>query len=413
MNQACAALVFCFFLILSTGVLNTYAQNEDNVLTLDDAIDLVIKKNPGLAVSEAEISVSRSKLRKAQSNLYPQLHFKFILPFIERESGVFVDQLIWDFGRTPNLIKLHKANLKASKYDWSTEIADAVLNTKIQYYTALGEKLRWKAAKKLLLEKEKKLDQRENFLKLGRASQLDVMNSRVELGNAKLHMLSIKYAMEGARIELAKLTGIKGDFNYQLQDMLDYIPAYIDLDAAIKRGLSLRPELKSLKVKAVGMKANVRASLQRFYPTIVARAAYRFEGAGATGPDLIGGVGIKMPIFDGFSTLSGVRESKAKLRRTQAEIASLEQNIISDIKHLHLDLTLGKEKVEVTRTSKTQTEENYRLMKENFRLGRLSEIELIGAEALFESTKAEHYKAIYDYKIALAKLGRAIGESIE
>ena len=402
-------------LILSLFFSFSALAQETEVLTLDEAIKIALESNPGIIISDASVDVMKAKVQNAKSIFYPQVEFRFILPFIERESGVFVDQLIWDFWRTPNLVKANKAQLESSRYDKTGTQEDVILNTKIAYYTVLAKRHTLDAAKKKLTEQEKRLEQIENFFNLGRESKLGVTRAKVNLGNSKLNLITAKNDLEIAKLKLLKALGIEErDFNYELVDMLEYTVVDLNLENAISKALDSRPELKSLMAKEAGMRASLSASRQSLlFPEILGRAAYRFEGEGATGPDFIAGVGLRFPLFEGFSDVSRVSEERAKLRQSQAQVESLKRQIASDLKELYLNLKYAEESLQVTETSNTSAEENLELAREEYRLGKSSEVELVEAESILASTTADHIQAIYNYKIAIAQLERATGEKIE
>ena len=402
-------------LILSLFFSFSALAQETEVLTLDEAIKIALESNPGIIISDASVDVMKAKVQNAKSIFYPQVEFRFILPFIERESGVFVDQLIWDFWRTPNLVKANKAQLESSRYDKTGTQEDVILNTKIAYYTVLAKRHTLDAAKKKLTEQEKRLEQIENFFNLGRESKLGVTRAKVTLGNSKLNLITAKNDLEIAKLKLLKALGIEErDFNYELVDMLEYTVVDLNLENAISKALDSRPELKSLMAKEAGMRASLSASRQSLlFPEILGRAAYRFEGEGATGPDFIAGVGLRFPLFEGFSDVSRVSEERAKLRQSQAQVESLKRQIASDLKELYLNLKYAEESLQVTETSNTSAEENLELAREEYRLGKSSEVGLVEAESILASTTADHIQAIYNYKIAIAQLERATGEKIE
>ncbi len=409
MNTQYAVLVLALFFSLSA------VAQETQILTLDQAIKIAIERNPDIIFSEATVDVMRARVQDSKSVLYPQVEFRFIIPFIERESGIFVDQLIWDFWRTPNLVKASKAQLESSQFDRTSTQENVVLDTKIAYYTVLAKKHMLEAAEKMSAEQEKRLEQVESFYNLGRESKLEVTKARVNLGNAKLNLINAMNEHEIAKSKLIKTLGMEEeDFNYELEDMLEYKRVYLNLDNSISNAIDSRPELKSLLAKEAGMRASLSASKQSlFFPEILGRAAYRFEGEGATGPDFIAGVGVRFPLFEGFSDLSRVNEERAKLRQSEAQVKSLKAKVESEVKELYLNLKYAEESIQVTETSKTSAEENLELAREEFRLGKSSEIELAEAESLFASTTANHIQAIYNYKIAIAQLEKATGEKLE
>ncbi len=401
-------------LILSISLsFAAFAQKQTETLSLDEAIKIALENNPDLKVSSASVDIMSAKVIGAESNYYPQVQFRFILPFVEHESGIFADQLVWDFWRTQNLVKARKANLKSSEFDREGTREDVILNTKVAYYTALAQRRIVEAMEKMVVQNEKILEQTESFFKAGRKSKLDITKANVNLGNAKLNLITAKNSLETAKIDLARAMGIKGDFNYEFEDMLEYKRVFVDPKEAINKALELNPQLKSLRAQEVATKAELSASKGAFFPTVFGRVAYRFAGAGATGPNFIAGAGIRLSIFQGFSNLSGLNESRANLERSQAKIESMEGEITSEVKQMYMDLKFAEESVEVTETSEMSAEENSELARERIRLGTGSEVELSEAQALLASTSANHIQAIYNYKIAVARLERAIGEKIQ
>jgi outer membrane protein len=401
-------------LILSISLsFAAFAQKQTETLSLDEAIKIALENNPDLKVSSASVDIMSAKVIGAESNYYPQVQFRFILPFVEHESGIFADQLVWDFWRTQNLVKARKANLKSSEFDREGTREDVILNTKVAYYSALAQRRIVEAMEKMVVQNEKILEQTESFFKAGRKSKLDITKANVNLGNAKLNLITAKNSLETAKIDLARAMGIKGDFNYEFEDMLEYKRVSVDPKEAINKALELNPQLKSLRAQEVATKAELSASKEAFFPTVFGRVAYRFAGAGATGPNFIAGAGIRLSIFQGFLNLSGLNESRANLERSQAKIESMEGEITSEVKQMYMDLKFAEESVEVTKTSEMSAEENSELARERIRLGTGSEVELSEAQALLASTSANHIQAIYNYKIAVARLERAIGEKIE
>ncbi|HXG31045.1 MAG TPA: TolC family protein, partial [Thermodesulfobacteriota bacterium] len=184
-----------FFLLFVFGC-SSLAEEKTEVLTLDEAIRIALEHNPDLMASDASIDIMKARVQNARSALYPQVEFRFIIPFIERESGIFADQLIWDFGRTPNVIKSNRAQLESSRFDKAATEGDVILNTKVAYYTVLAQKHILEAAEKTLMEKEKLLEQTEGFFKAGRRSKLDVTKAKVDVGNARLNLLTAKNDLE-------------------------------------------------------------------------------------------------------------------------------------------------------------------------------------------------------------------------
>src|SRR3990172_8973480 len=377
------ALFLLLILSLSTLNISSSALETTETLTLDKALEIALENNPTLEASRASVDIMKARVQGARSDLFPQIKSRFIYPFVGTESGVSLDQLIWDFGYTSNIIKATKAQAKSSEYDKVANREDVILDTKIAYYTVLAQKRIVEASEKKFIENERRLEQAEGFFKVGRISKIEITKAKVNLGNAKLNLVTAKNNLERAKLQLSTAMGIIGNFNYELEDMLEYKMIVVNLEQAIGKAFELRPELDSLEAKKVAMKANLKASKQDYYPTIFGRTAYR------------------------------IKEAKADLRRSQAEIESMKGQIVSEVKQSYLNLKLSEESIKVTETSKTSSEENLELARERYRLGRAFSIELAEAEALYASTNADYIQVIYNYKIAVPQLERAIGEKLE
>lgn len=403
-----AGTLFILLLILLPGAIAARAQ-ERKVLTLDDAVSIALRENPGITVSEANIEISKALVRNMQAPYYPDVYTRLIVPFVGRESGFFLDQMIWDFGQTSNKVKSSKEQLKSTKFDSQAAKDDIELSTIVSYYNVLSQTHLVESYEKKAAEAEKRFERAEGFYKAGRVSQTDVTKEEVNLGNARMQLAAARNDLVIAEDNLMAAMGVEGEFNYELVDTLEYKKKDIDLDDSIDEALDTRPELKSLQAQQASMKANLTASKRAYYPQLFGRTAYRFKGEGAETPGFIAGVGLQFPIFDGFARSANIQDAKAKLMKSQAELETAKVEIASEVKQLKLDLDLAEVNIGITEKTKESAERSFLLAQERYRLERASELELAEAESLYTSSEAAYRQAIYNYNITAARLERAIG----
>ncbi len=407
-----AGLVLFIILTLLPG-LSTAAAQEKKLLTLNEAIATALEKNPGITISQADIESSKAAVRIAKDPYYPQIYTRIIVPFVGRESGFFLDQMIWDFGRTSNKVKSSKALLESSKYNKETTRGDIELNTIVSYYTVLSQMHITEAAEKKALEAQRRFEQAEGFYKAGRISQIDVTKEEVNLGNSKLELATARNNLVIAQDNLMNAMGLEGEFNFELEDTPEYKKSDINLADSLDQAIESRPEIKSLEAQEASMKANLEAAKKEFYPLLFGRTAYRFKGEGSETPGFIAGVGLQFPIFEGFSRFANIQDAKAKLMRSQAQIQTAKVEIATEVKQLGLDLELAEENIQVTEKTRESAERSLLLARERYRLERASELELAEAEAIYSSSNAAYRQAIYNYNITAARLKRAIGGTDE
>ncbi len=396
--------MLCFALCLAAPS----GAEEARVLTLDEAIATALGENPEMTVAEASVEISESLVRSANSAYYPEIYTRLVIPFIGRESGFFLDQMIWDFGRTSNRVKSSKAQLRSTKFDSETAREDLILDTTVSYYSVLSWQHMVEARAKKVGEFEARLERAEGFYEAGRIGKADVTKATVNLGNARLELNTAENELDAAKEGLLNAMGIDGGFNYTLVDDPTYDKVEMNLEKSIDTALDNRPELKSLKAKEAATNADLSAAQKEYFPVIFGRTAYRFKGKGAETPGFIAGIGLELNIFDGFKKNAQIQNARAQLKRSQAELETKKTEVESEIRKLHRDLSLAEKNISVTEETRKSSEETLALARERYRLERASDVELAEAEALYSNANAAYLEAIYNYRITAAKLERAV-----
>lgn len=382
---------------------------EPETLTLEQAVQLAVNNNPEIEFSQADIDISKAIIKQAKSAYYPQISSRLIVPFIGRESGFYLDQLIWDFGRTSNRVKSSKAALDSSRFKKDSTRDDLILDTIIAYYTVLSDKHVSASLEKRVREAQKRLERATSFFESERASGLDVTKAQVHLSDVELELTHANNNLELSNFRLKTLMGAGDELDFNLEDVTGYKKTVFDLEESIDRALRSRPELMELGAREVSTRANHEIAKKEFYPIIFGRTAYRFEGEGAQTPGFIAGVGLKFPIFEGFSRFGKLEEAKAGIRKVKSEIEIAKANVVSEVKESYLELEFAEENILVRHKTKESAQKTLMLAEERYRQGRASEVELAEAEALFETAKAKYMQALYTYIINVARLERATG----
>jgi outer membrane protein len=398
---------------LSTSIPPLVAQEQTSLLTLETAIATALENSISLKASNASVDLMEAKRQNTKSGLFPKVEARFVYPFIGTESGVSLSQRIWDFKQTQYLMKAGQAQIQSATLETIVQREEIILNTKVAYYTVLAQQALAAAAAKMVQESAKRLEQAENFAKLGRILQIDVAKAKINFGNAQLHLITTQNDVAKARLQLASIMGLEGDVPYKLAPILVFKPVEIDLKTAIQQALEARPELQSLAAKETATKADLSASQQAQYPVIFGRTEYRIKGEGAEEPGFIVGVGVRYTLFDGFASVSKINEAKANHLLSKADVASMQQQIVSEVRQGALNVQLAEERIHIIAASLRAAEEGLAVVQERYRLGRASVVELSEAEALFASTQANYVYAIYTHKIAVAQLERALGRKLE
>lgn len=410
------------YLVISLIYLNLITDyshpqgSEHLILTVEEAVEIAKKNNPSLDLTKADIAIAKSRVREAKSNYYPQIKSKLVVPLIGTESGVSLDQLIWDFGRTSNLVKARKLESEASEYDHEQNIDDVVTDTKLSYYRAVIAMNNTKAIRKEVEKNNLLLAKARELYKSGRSSNISLTEANSNLAESKLKLTNAENIEEARRVELFNIMGIDQDSRYELVEELDVEKIKYNLNESIEKAHNNSLTLKKLQAELAGIEARRSARKSEFLPEVFGRTAYRLKGEGTDEegtdtPSFIAGVGIKFPIFLGFSRFAELDETNAQYIRAQSSIRHAKENVSSSIKKIYLDLNYAIKRIDVTRNNLDLAEDNLELIREKKTMGRASKLDVVDAETFYSQSLAEHKEAVYYYKMTKTRYDRMIGET--
>ena len=401
-----------FLLFLSSLLLLPQVTWAQEVIPVERAVEIALLNNPELRISRSEVDISKSILRQAKAPLYPHLKGKLVVPFVGRESGFYVDQMIWDFGKTKARIKAREHHLESAEHLLTGSKTMLVRDTHIAYYQALSERNRLQGAATETQRREWLLEKTQELFAVGKRSAQQLSQAEIDLQQARLELVSGENSYELATLNLRHLMNDPSLGQFDIREDLAYEKVHETRENLVSFALSANTDIKSLLADRDGVKASIAENRGKFLPSVFGRAAYRFEGEGAQTPAFIAGVGVKIPIFEGFSRFGQMAQSRSELVRNEAQTELLRNRIVLSVGELYLELKSLEKKIGILGDSKSISEKNLRLVKERYESRSASKIEFAEAQALYEEAVANYKNSIYDYKIVRLRLLSICGKEI-
>lgn len=399
-------------LFLNSLLLLSQTAWAQELIPIERAVEIALLNNPELRISRSEVDISKSILRQAKAPLYPHLQGKLVVPFVGRESGFYVDQMLWDFGKTKARIKARGHYLQSARHSLEGSETMLVRDTRIVYYQALSEKNRLEGATTETQRREWLLEKTEELFAVGKKSAQQLSQAEIDLQQAKLELVSRENSYEIAMLNLRHLMNDPSLGQFDIREDIAYEKVNETREDFVHFALSENPEIKSLLADRGGIKASLAENRGKFLPSVFGRAAYRFEGEGAETPAFIAGVGVKIPIFEGFSRFGQMAQSRAELVRNEAQTELLRNRIVLSVGELYLELGHLEKKIQILGKSESISEKNLRLVKERYEARSVSKIDLAEAQALYEEAVADYKNSVYDYKIVRLRLLSLCGKEI-
>jgi outer membrane protein len=454
-------LIVGLILVFSAPI---YANEGPMILSLEEAVDVALKNNKGMLAAREKIREAEGGIITAQAGFLPTLSFSGSytriaqIPAMEfpvfgpTEVPVFsrvdpldtigvtyvygitgteamefsspdnyvtratLQQPIFTWGRISNAFSLAQANLKAARADYQKTINGLRFNVTQSFYNVILAKEFVKLSEDSYAQFEQHVDQVEDLYNAGMASKFDLLRTRVQLANMKPQTIRAKNGLELAEAALKMLLGVDLDAELNLQGELIYEPREITLADATEVALQQRPELIAMKHREKMAEKGIAIAKAANKPSVFLACNYDYKkpqmmlGTG-WGSDWNVTVALSLPIFNGFSYFGNVRQAAAQLGQVKFGIEQLVDGIKLEVKEAILNLEQNKEILEAQKNNVTQAEEALDIAEERYRNGLITNLEYIDAQLALTRARVEYLQTLADYRIARAKLERAMGVS--
>jgi len=406
-------------------------------LSLNDCVGLALRFNPALRSNQASVDAQKARVEQALAAYYPQINFtanyntatsnfatlggttvgvsrgQYSWTFTDLFSmGPTLTQLIYDFGRTSNSVKINRENVNASEQDLVTTRQTVILNVQQAYFGVLQGQRLVEVAKEIVTQTQQHLEQAQGFYQAGTRPKIDVTKAEVDLANAQLALIQANNNFAVAQVTLNNAIGLTQSLTFPVEDTLGFAPREYRLEDIVNTAYDQRPEILQIKAKQRSQEAAVNLAQSSYYPILSGNASNLYR-TNSVPNDLVWdwsvGLTLSIPLFTGFSSPSQVAEQRANLKNLISQEEALKLNIRLEAEQAYLSQKQATEQVRVTEKAVGQAQENYELASGRYQVGVGSPLEITDAEVQLANAKANNIQALYNYKVAEARIERAMG----
>jgi outer membrane protein len=396
-------------------------------LTLDECIAIALEGQPTIQERLAAYAAARYRVNQAFAPLLPQLsaqvgasrsHNTIVSgnqPTLQDRqladtfaAQLLLSQLLFDFGKNlaatdaaRKLAEVEVENVELQRQLISATVKEAYTNTLFsQRLIRVQEQAQERA--------ELNLRSAKGFFEVGTRPKSDVARAEVDVANAKLDLIRAKNALRSAIVALNTAMAITVDTWTQIVDNLIYQPVTLDRQQLRSDSLRQRPEYRAAKLGAAAAEARERKAFRDFLPDVTGQGAY-----GGTQKDLNEawsvGVFLNWSFFDGGGRIARYQEAKAVLEGARANVKSTELTILQNVEQAEIAVEETAERIQAAQALVASAQENFRLAQGRFDAGVGTILELTDAQLALTQAQNTESQALADYRIALARLDRAVG----
>ncbi len=412
-------------------------------LSLPQAIDLALKEHPSLKESREKVTAARYQIGASRAAYLPQvtytnnLYFGNSFPATSgagtaggppglggvgaQTSDYYINrfsltQLIYDFGKTPGLIDQSRSTFHQTREDYAGNRQKVALDARTAYYGHLAAQRALKVQEETVRQNQELLKQAQGFYQVGLKAKIDVTKAEANLYDAEANLIKVKNAVELSRVTLMTALGLKTWPYKKVEDILEVTPQPRSLAELKAQALSQRPEIAKNRYQQDYSQAALRVARAGYFPTLSSLAAYGWSGPDAPFSDTtLGnrswwvGAGLTVPMFDGLLSYHNVRVARANIRATQANAEVLSQDVSKEVDQGYLDMQSAWELIRASKKAMEAARENLRLAWGRYQAGVGTIIEVTDAQVQFSQSDLKFVQALYDYRVAEARLDKAIG----
>lgn len=407
-------------------------------IALDDAVHQAQRNAPAAVTARNALRTSAAAVRTAYAQYIPSLS---VSGSGSRQGGetFFQGKLVpyqgspWSFSRglSANLelfdggrrwfnLRAAEANVDAADASETAQRYNIALQVKQQYFAVLAARESEAAARRQLEQATEQLKSSTAKVRAGAATKSDSLRSAIQVGNARLALLTAQNNLRVANAGLTRLVGAADVVTASPADTAEM--GRIVLDSAQLTAMALDgPSVRQAEAALVAARASKKAAKTPYMPTI--NSSYSLSGNN-TSDTFDWGSGripkqnslrfsVNFPLFNNLSReenvmRTSVAEDNAIAALRDAKLAQ-QQSLVQFLGAFRT----AEERVAIQLASVAAAEEDLRVQQQRYALGASVLLDLLTSQTTLDQARASLIQARYDARIAKAQVEALVGRDLK
>ncbi len=305
-------------------------------------------------------------------------------------------------------------NMKGAKAGYGMTVNNDLYNVILNFATYFADKELMKADKENLKNDETQYKAAAAFYKVGTGNLLDVETAKATMEAAKAAYINSIYNIKIARLALLNSIGLSPSKRYLFVNTLKFKPFHQTLDKLIKTATKFNPQLKQSIYAVKSSNASVGAATSGYFPTL--NADFSYTGQNSAFPlnrNYSVGIGISIPIFNGFLTQNKIEYSRAILNSNIWNRRLTKDNLVYGVSGDYYAILNQYSTVKALKSSADASKLAYQLALKSYEVGVGSMVQLVTANAQYISGITSYINAKFTYFYQKAKLYSDLGLMLE
>jgi outer membrane protein TolC len=416
------------------------AQSAEPALSLKETIALALTANLQIKRSAEEINAARANRNSNMTNFLPTFGTSYnavhrneprtspsllsgrdIVTSPEDQytfTTSFTQPIFAGFGII-NQYKISELGLDRAETSAKITRQDVILDAKNAYFSVLKTQKLLEVSRQTVTSISSQKEVSENFYKVGLSPLNDLLQSQVQLANARQQLTVAQNNLEIAKTQFNTVLRRPVNAPVSLLQDLDYTPYTRALDACLETAQKNRLEVQVADVDIEIAQKQVTLTEKDYFPTVNFTGAYArtgddWQAHGGDGITDSAGWNVQATATWNFwewgRTGYGRKEKLARLAQSKYKKSEALDTINLQVKQAWLRTKEAETNIVTIEKAVEQARENLRITEEQYKEQVATQTDVLVAQTLLTQTETNYYNSLFDFKIAQAVLFRAIGQ---
>lgn len=416
------------------------AQDSLHPIAIDEAVSLAQRNAPAAVQARGQLRTTASAIRSAYGAFIPSLSVSMnqtqqsgqrfdalrnqvvsVTQPWSYSTGVSTGLELFDGGRRFADLRARRADESAAEANEVSQRFNIALQVKREYANILAARESEAAARAQLQQAEAQFRAAVARVHAGAATMSDSLRSLIQVGDARLALLTAQNNLRVASAALTRLVGTPFMVTAIPADTADVLVT--DVDSVALQQLALEgPAVRQAERQLNAAHAAERSARSTYMPVI--RMNYSYNGQGTdpygfgsdTSKRFLYGSNLSFtlsfPLFNNFSREDQIVRARVAQDNAQALLRDArlgaQQNLVQQIGALRT----AEERIRIQQASVLAAQEDLRVQQQRYGLGASTLLDLLTSQSQLNQARAALIQARQDYRIARAQIEAIIGRDL-
>lgn len=324
--------------------------------------------------------------------------------------------LLYDGGNRYARVRGAEAELLSANFRHNAQLQEVAFGVQVNYFERLAAVSLVRVAEDAARQAQAHVDLARARQRAGLVARFDVLKAETEKADADLNLVRARSGVRVAQGRLAQAMGLRVDEPFEIEDMTEDAREQVqdEVTQLLAEASTNRPELRAARALIDARLSDVSSARAEFLPKITAGADYGWRDSQepTDGKEWFAGIGIELPLFNGFSSSYRLDRAVSETKRASADLELALRSVELEVWVAHSRFAEAGEAIGAAEKLVASAEESARVAEGMYRAGAGSIIELTESLASRTAARTRLVQARLDWRTALARLERAVGRTM-